>query len=385
MIVVIADDFSGAAEIAGIAWRYGLKTVLQIEMDLSANAEVIVVDTGSRSMNEDEAGYVHKSLSNNLIKSAIDWIFKKTDSVLRGHIITEIESLNAGLKKKNVLLIANNPSSGKMIKNGVYYINEVALHKTDFGNDPEFPLDTSNVSDILGQSNSLPTMVIDRISMMTGKGIYVPEIADTKELDQWASSVTNEILPAGGSDFFKAHLEIKGLKPRKRIKIHKTEESSRRFFVFASTTEKSKNTITDFQTRGISVCNLPCTVSDSSDLSEECLEVWVSDIVKMFEEHRTVGSSILHPVITSDGFPQMLNQFVSKMIGKVLRSIQINELMIEGGATASHLVRYLGWRKFFVSKEYTTGVVELKSDKLPDFKMIVKPGSYSWPEELLKQ
>ena len=55
MIVVIADDFSGAAEIAGIAWRYGIRTVVQTEIDLSVNYDLVIIDSNSRSKNEKEA------------------------------------------------------------------------------------------------------------------------------------------------------------------------------------------------------------------------------------------------------------------------------------------------------------------------------------------
>ncbi len=49
MIAVIADDFSGAAEIAGIAWRYGLQAVLQTDLDLSVNYDVVVIDADTVS------------------------------------------------------------------------------------------------------------------------------------------------------------------------------------------------------------------------------------------------------------------------------------------------------------------------------------------------
>jgi uncharacterized protein YgbK (DUF1537 family) len=383
MIAAIADDFSGAAEIAGIAWRYGLKTVLQTEMDLSANAEVIVVDTGSRSMNQDEAGYVHKSLSNNLIKSNIDWIFKKTDSVLRGHIVTEIESLNAELKMKKVLLIANNPSAGKIIRNNFYYIDDVELSQTDFRYDPDYPTQISKVEDILGPKKSLPIKSIDSPNLMKGKGFFVPDIAIPEELTQWASAVSNDILPAGGSEFFEALLNTKQFNPVKRPAQEIGIPNKNRFFVFASTAEKSRDTVVNLKNRGVPVCDLPCEPVEAPDLSDDCLKRWVDDIKGSFDDNLTVVSAIFKPVINSPGFPQRLNQFISKMIEKILQSTKIDELLIEGGATASHFVRHMGWREFTVSSEYTTGVAELSYEQKPDFRLIVKPGSYSWPDKLL--
>ena len=50
MIVVIADDLTGAAEIGGMAWRHGLVAEIQVEIDLSSPVDLIVVDTDSRSL-----------------------------------------------------------------------------------------------------------------------------------------------------------------------------------------------------------------------------------------------------------------------------------------------------------------------------------------------
>jgi len=69
MIVVIADDFSGAAEIAGVAWRYGLNSVIQTDSDLTMNYDVVVIDTDTRSKNEREARQIHKSIARILNQS----------------------------------------------------------------------------------------------------------------------------------------------------------------------------------------------------------------------------------------------------------------------------------------------------------------------------
>ena len=71
------------------------------------------------------------------------------------------------------------------------------------------------------------------------------------------------------------------------------------------------------------------------------------------------------------------------MVEKILQSKDLDELLVEGGATASHLVRFLGWKNFKPLSEYSTGVVKLEIDKKPGCRLIVKPGSYPWPEELI--
>ena len=56
MIVVIADDITGAAEIAGIGYRYGLKiTFLTGENNKISPCDLLVYATDTRSMDKNEA------------------------------------------------------------------------------------------------------------------------------------------------------------------------------------------------------------------------------------------------------------------------------------------------------------------------------------------
>jgi len=73
------------------------------------------------------------------------------------------------------------------------------------------------------------------------------------------------------------------------------------------------------------------------------------------------------------------------MMREVLEIIELDELVVEGGATTSHFVRYVGWRNFTPLKEYSTGVVKLESCEKSCCTLIVKPGSYSWPENFYRK
>ena len=82
--VVIADDITGAAEIAGVCLRYGLKVSFGIDTIPNEVADVCVVATDSRSLSESEAYAVHSKLAADIYKQNPAFVFKKCDSVLRG-------------------------------------------------------------------------------------------------------------------------------------------------------------------------------------------------------------------------------------------------------------------------------------------------------------
>src|SRR5438445_70213 len=92
-IVVIADDLSGAAEVAGIAASRGLMVEVQRSFDASSPAPVIAVDTESRSVPPALATPRMRVIEAQMPKDGQAWVFKKVDSLLRGNPRAEIEAM----------------------------------------------------------------------------------------------------------------------------------------------------------------------------------------------------------------------------------------------------------------------------------------------------
>ena len=96
-MIVIADDITGAAEIAGIAHRFGLATRMVVASGdtwqlADDNADdIVVIATDTRSMTKSEAVAETVAVARQ-IRMADDQpvVFKKTDSALRGHVAAEL-------------------------------------------------------------------------------------------------------------------------------------------------------------------------------------------------------------------------------------------------------------------------------------------------------
>jgi D-threonate/D-erythronate kinase len=89
-VIVIADDLSGAAELAGIAFARGCTAEVQREFDPTSNAEVIAVDTDSRHLAPEAAAKQLEQVARAVIAAKPAWIYKKVDSVLRGNVRVEV-------------------------------------------------------------------------------------------------------------------------------------------------------------------------------------------------------------------------------------------------------------------------------------------------------
>src|SRR5688572_12487306 len=120
MIAVIADDFTGAAELAGIGLRYNLQIQIAMPGVPNDNADLFIVSTDSRSMTKEQAVAIHGKVVKDIMKLNPEFIFKKIDSVLRGHVLDELKIQMAIMERSKALILPANPSLGRSIRDGVY-------------------------------------------------------------------------------------------------------------------------------------------------------------------------------------------------------------------------------------------------------------------------
>jgi len=192
MIVVIADDFTGAAELAGIGIRYGMRTEVWMGETLADQVELLVIATDTRSMRREEAVEETLCVGRAVLKLRPEWVYKKTDSVLRGHVVSELSALMEVLGMEKTLLAPANPALGRTISGGRYYINGVPIHETSFYNDPEFPVRSPEVREMLGGS--------------LDERIVVGNVEAADDLYNLARSINEKTLAAGGAEFFRVLL-----------------------------------------------------------------------------------------------------------------------------------------------------------------------------------
>ena len=92
MIAVLADDFTGAAELAGISLVYFNKVQVGMQyVPEKSDAEVLIICSDSRSVPEKEAVQITAAILEKILPFHPFFIYKKTDSVLRGHVIAELK------------------------------------------------------------------------------------------------------------------------------------------------------------------------------------------------------------------------------------------------------------------------------------------------------
>jgi len=383
MLIVLADDFSGSAEIGGVSHRYGLNTEIQLTIDTNSVADLIVVDTGTRALSEADAIRKISHISAILSKIPGIRVFKKIDSVMRGHLIPELNALQQRLNFKRILVLPANPVRGRKIIDGKYLVNGVPLNETVFAADPDFPCITSSVtSRIKSYPPSFQHNHVDPAHIPTA-GLITGDVTSTVDLQKYVSATNEHDLCCGGAELFECFLEHLGYKP---IALPNSQSNSSFVLIINGSTIKSQSEKELFDRLEIPQFFVPGTFSyDNFTLNEQEAMQSFESIVNTLQSRKMAVVSIAHPVHPDKAVSEIFLSYFIELNQYITARMQVNNIhfCLTGGATASAVIRNLSVEKFHISSEIAPGVVSLVTDKKVMF--TVKPGSYPWPQPWLEK
>ncbi len=380
MIGVIADDYTGAAEIAGIGLRYGLRVAYQVAIEPVESVDLQVIATDMRTLPADAAGAESEVLAGKLARLGPEVIYKKTDSALRGNVLAELEAMLGALNRSRVLLLPANPGLGRTIAGGHYFLNGIRLDQTEFFKDPDYRHHTSEVLGMLGESNSTATRYLRLEDAVLAPGVNVGETLQEADLARWVELLDEATLPAGGSEFFAHILRARG---------HRAINSDNRFeegpgkvlYVCGSASHYSHAAIERAKAGGAKICEIPEELYSGKGNRSLGLQKWAGQILGQLTGGNTVAAAINRPLHSEVSAPEKLARDTAEVVERVLQgSEDLAALRIEGGATFSAIARRLGFKTFFPVHEYAPGVVGMRIGGLAGLSVTVKPGSYPWPE-----
>ena len=154
-LLMIADDFTGALD-AGVQFaKKGFSTkVLVYSKDMSFQAEdadVLVVDAETRHKKPLEAYLTIFRIVKPAAESGVKYLFKKTDSALRGNIGAELTAMLDATGKSLLSFVPAFPQINRVTVNGVHYIEGIPVDRSVFGSDPFEPVTEANVEKLIHQ------------------------------------------------------------------------------------------------------------------------------------------------------------------------------------------------------------------------------------------
>lgn len=133
-------------------------------------------------------------------------------------------------------MLPQNPSKGRIIKDGIYYIYKNKLDKTEFRNDPEYPILSSNVNTLL--NNSAKILNIDDITL-SDNNIYIANAQNENDIIIQLSKAHKHTLLSGGADFFNCIIKKEFNVYPLRKEVAKIPNANRIIIVCGSTQSNS--------------------------------------------------------------------------------------------------------------------------------------------------
>ena len=397
-MVVIADDITGAAEMAGIAFRLGLRAHLQLCSPSNTQqllpppstrrerGWVSILATDTRGMNCEEAVEETKRITTNLLIASPSWgrlegwggeiaspsrgrlegAFKKTDSALRGHVVAELTTLMETIGYQRAVYMPANPSKDRIIKDGVYLIKGVPIHETAFSYDPEFPAKTS--------------VLRERFPDAENHHIIMPDAETLDDICHIIETYNDgHTLFAGAADLFEAWL--KSRRPNDPTPTLPNSSPSLwegwggviggGLLVLCGSTQSKPLDL------GIPEYPMPRVVYDGEapviSWIEEIKEAPAGAILSFgTNTHRTGKDAAVY-----------LRNAMAEAATAFINTHHPQEIVIEGGATAFCLLNRLGWHHFRITNEIAPGVVRMQlqspnTHHSTPITLTLKPGSYPW-------
>ena len=171
----IADDFTGATDLAGLLARAGLPVSLRIGVPRDAPADTApfeVIALKCRTAPVDEAVAECEAALDWLRRSGASRFFWKYcstfDSTAQGNIGPVAEALMSALNTEQTIYCPAFPENGRSIFMGNLFVGQQLLSESPMKDHPLTPMRDSNLMRLLEPQVTRPVGLIDRLSVARG-------------------------------------------------------------------------------------------------------------------------------------------------------------------------------------------------------------------------
>lgn len=380
-IVVLADDLTGAAELASAAHNRELDATIVTgeESSPAFKSDVVVIDSDSRLLPPETAARKVGRIVSQIPAALRQRVFKKTDSVLRGPVTAELEAACEALGLPCALLVPANPSLGRTIADGIYRINGQPLDQTGFAHDPHHPAHSALVRDLLSPSKKFPLTLATPPQVVPASGIVLGQTTSPNDTDHWASQLNATTLPAGGADFFEAFLRNLGHgSKRQKHNLHPVGPT---LVISGSASTTSETTRDKARQLGWPMHAMPADALTSGNHAAS-LKNWITTVQHSLATRGLAYAITGQPLRTDSNAAHAISDTFITLARQLQDTQSFGHLIIEGGATAAAVLQALGWNTLASAGSWAPGIAALHPRKAPSLLITLKPGSYAWPASL---
>ncbi|WLE00780.1 four-carbon acid sugar kinase family protein (plasmid) [Agrobacterium leguminum] len=380
---VIADDFTGATDIAGFLVENGLRTVqlngLQ-HRELSIDADAVVISLKSRS------NAANVAVSDSV--AALNWLRERNcqqyffkycstfDSTAKGNIGPVTDALLHTLKEDFTIVCPALPVNGRTIYHGYLFVNGVPLNESGMRDHPVTPMKDANLMRLMdaqseGKTGNVPIGVVEKgaaaiqlaLSGLKKSGFRyaVLDALTDDHLTAIGKAVSEMRFVTGGSGLAEGIGRSITQKPIASAHYEAIPSSGRAVVLSGSCSQMTNLQVASYQ-----------KLAPSNSISvERCLlecETYVGELVEWVKAQPPHGPA---PLLSATTNPLQLKETQrrfgavesSAAIEKVLSEVAsrladegFDRFIVAGGETSGAVTQALGITGFYIGPQICPGV-----------------------------
>ena len=390
---VIADDYTGATDIASMLVRGGVATIQTIGIPSqslcdSMKADAVVIALKSRALPAADA--VAQSLAalsclRNLGVRQIYFKYCSTfDSTPAGNIGQVGDALCAALEVSTLIHIPALPVNGRSVYQGHLFVGTTLLHQSGMENHPLNPMTDANLVRWLGRQTRrtvglIGTSVITKgradidteIAAFTtgGGGHLIGDTVQDSDLELWAQVLQSAPLVAGSSGlatplarrYMAAHQMPAEMAERKAKIPPQTVRNGHTLILSGSCSSATLAQIETFRTTGAHCIQLdPLRLSAEPAILDEVLESTVTGLknapVLVYASDSLNKVQAAQNALGAVAASKLVEQAFVTLAQAAARLPQTGQLIVAGGETSGAVVAALGIAALRIGPEIAPGV-----------------------------
>ena len=403
---VIADDFTGASDVAGTLVGAGMRVVQTFGIPDSSvelhDVDCIVVSLKTRSVSAAEAIEQSLAAAHALKSRGVQQLYFKYcstfDSTPEGNIGPVADALRQEFVPSGQITVVapGTPALRRTVYNGVLFAGTDLLEESSMRHHPLTPMSDSNVPRLLqAQTNTLvghigysaieagAASVQSQFQTLSAEanGYAVIDTLNDRHLAVLGAAVLDHPLVTGGSGLVGGLAATRGSRFHRAL-AHDARPAGPAAVLAGSCSEMTGMQIDAF--RRLRPCFLvdPVAIAEGQDVVAEAL---------MFaRDNLPDGPILIHSTASPEEVSRTQRQLGRARAAEItedslaaiaegLVSLGCRQLIVAGGETSGAVVRKLGITTAHVGKEVSAGVPWLKTETDPGLSILLKSGNLGTP------
>lgn len=380
----IADDFTGASDMASFLVKGGMKTILYNGIparngnDMEADAIVIALKT--RMAPKEEA--VRDSLN------AVKWLESKGcqhfyikycstfDSTKEGNIGPICDAALDHLREPFTILCPALPVNGRTVKEGKLYVQGIPLDESPMKDHPLTPMWSSEIRELM-EAQSRYHVFVEKdtkweIPGTTDHYYLVPDYVTEEDGRKIVEQFGNLKLLTGGSGIAE---ELARMLLKKKRAVD--DEKLHSLLLAGSCSVMTRKQIENYQKSGKkSIKMTPDMISEDCDPEK----IWQKISAALKEEDVLVYSSDEPENVEAaqkkcGDISKKLEEFMADIAERAVAS-GVKNIIVAGGETSGAVTRNLGMQSFLIGESVAPGVPVMIPAENRSLRLVLKSGNF---------